>query len=506
MRASYERNGEDPEMLDVAFNLMLLFVYDYLPDPPVSPAATLSPAGDSWVPDGVDRISHLSDVVLVDIISRLPAKDAARTAALASRWRRLWRSAPLTLVDSHLLPGGGEAEQFIIGAPSPRAVTAAVSRVLSAHPGPFRCVHLTRTIMEEHQGEMARWLDILVAKGVQELVFVNRPWPTDLRLPTTIFSCFSLTRLYLGVWRLPDTAAVPRSARFPNLRELGLCMTVMEDRDLAFTVLEFISHSLRCLQLAFTVLEFIDVVDAPRLERLFQWETVPTDELRTNNGRSIRNRSSSIRIGRAPNLRVLGYLQPGEQELGITNTVIVAGTKDSIVPSVQILAIEVQFGLRNAVKKVPGFLRCFPNLETLHVQSRRIPEESTGKVNLKFWQEGGPIKCVLQSLKKVFFYEFRGSRSEIAFLKFIAEKGRVLEQMVVVLASECFSLGDNVNVKLKPLIGAKWTSEACKLELFKSPHDDVGGPAYCHEIASDFGFADPFDLRYYYKAERIPVS
>ena len=65
------------------------------------------------------------------------------------------------------------------------------------------------------------------------------------------------------------------------------------------------------------------------------------------------------------------------------------------------------------------------------------------------------MKCVVQSMKKVFFYEFQGSRSEVAFLKFIAERGRVLEQMVVVLASECFSTGDNVNAKLKPLTNAK---------------------------------------------------
>ena len=44
-----------------------------------------------------------------------------------------------------------------------------------------------------------------------------------------------------------------------------------------------------------------------------------------------------------------------------------SGNKENIVPSVQILAMEVQFGACNAVKKVPGFLRCFPNLETLHV-------------------------------------------------------------------------------------------------------------------------------------------
>ncbi|VAH84489.1 F-box/FBD/LRR-repeat protein At1g13570-like [Triticum dicoccoides] len=514
MLASLERDGQDPATLDLGSNMMLHFVYKYLPDPPVSPAAPLSLAGASWVPDGVDRISRLPDVLLRNIISRLPAKDAARTAALASRWRPLWRSAPLTLVDSHMLPDGGASGPFIIGAPSPRAVTASVSSALAAHPGPFRFVHLTCSNMDEHRGEMARWIDTLVAKGVKDLVFVNRPWPIDLRLPATLFSCASLTRLYLGVWTLPDTTAVPRGASFPNLRELGLCMTVMEDRDLAFMlerspVLEFllimwsqtgvrlrlVSHSLRCLQLAFTYLEYIDVVDAPRLERLLQCETVGEGGMKSTMERS------EIKIGRAPNLRVLGYLLPGEQQLVVDNADLVARSRENIVPTVKILGIGVQFGVRNVVKKVPGFLRCFPNLETLHVHSPPISEESTGKVNLKFWQEGGPIKCIVQSVKKVFFYEFQGSRSEVAFLKFIAERGRVLERMVVVVSSKCFSSSSvgNADAKLMPLMSAKWNNKACKLEIFRSGREDAGGPVYSHELASDFEFADPFDLEDYMK-------
>ncbi|KAF0931652.1 hypothetical protein E2562_005607 [Oryza meyeriana var. granulata] len=78
-------------------------------------------------------------------------------------------------------------------------------------PGPFHCVHLTCTAMDAHRGEIARWMQLLAAKGVQELVFLNRPWPLDLRLPAALLSFTALTRLHIGVWGFPDTRAAPSS-------------------------------------------------------------------------------------------------------------------------------------------------------------------------------------------------------------------------------------------------------------------------------------------------------
>ena len=52
----------------------------------------------------LDRLSLLPDVLLRDIVSCLPIKDAARTAVLSHRWRPLCASSSVSLVQMEAHP------------------------------------------------------------------------------------------------------------------------------------------------------------------------------------------------------------------------------------------------------------------------------------------------------------------------------------------------------------------------------------------------------------------
>jgi hypothetical protein len=297
--------------------------YESLPKPSATTDAPLAAAASGVPEDGVDRISGLPDEILQNVDSRLAAQDAVRTGALASRWRGIWRTVHLVFTDAGLLPGCRKNPAWRSPSRSALGINNAVNSILNTHPGPFRCIQITCCHLDMDEGQIKKCLQRIAKKGVQELAFINRPWPFSLPLPATLFSCTSLTGLHIRAWKFPSTASLPDAAGFPHLKELFLTLVTMKDRDLAFLldrspVLEvltiissqtdvrlcLVSHSLRCLQLAMSSLGDIAVVDAPRLKKLLLWMS----RRRRTGG----NKFSRIKIGNAPNLSKLGYCNLGQ--------------------------------------------------------------------------------------------------------------------------------------------------------------------------------------------------
>ncbi|CAO2177106.1 unnamed protein product [Urochloa humidicola] len=458
--------GQDPHAVEQGTSAVLYYLYTSVPDLPVSAKACLSALPASPSADGVDRISALPSEVLREIVSRLPIKDAARTAVLSKRWLPIWRGTPLVLDDTNLRPRA-LAGRAPVRADAP-VLTAAITRVLAAHPGPFRVVYLVRSYMEAHQQQLAHWIRMLAAKGVEELVLVNRPYPIDMPLPATILNIATLTRLFIGVWKFPDTTGLPRggcnggAALFPHLRELIVCCVSMENRDMDF------------LLAGSPVLETLGIQGykkGPLCLRLV-------------------GQRLQLKIDHAPKLRILGYLEPGVHTLEMRNSVI--NTRKVVSPSttalsVKVLALRLRFGVRNDTKMLPAFLGCFPNADTLHIVSEETVE-ATGKLNLKFWQENGLIERLRSGIKVMSLCEFRGDRSELDFLKFFMKNARVLEKVDIKSAMGCFTSMDELQSKVLALDPDNWASNDCTLAVY------IGSVPECWDWRRglDVSVGDPF--------------
>ncbi|WVZ62729.1 hypothetical protein U9M48_012439 [Paspalum notatum var. saurae] len=437
-----ERNPARPSILQPSICIQRSihfpssFPQKMTPAPP--PANHVTAAGDGDGDDGEDLdgdlISLLPDCILTTILSLLPVPAAARTQILSRRWRGLWPSAPLHLLDSHF--------------PAPTA--AAVSRILASHRGSAARFHLL--LARPSAADADEWLRSLAAKGLRELV-LRPPSDAPLRLPPSLLSCRSLRAAELTNCRLPDGGGgAEAEARFPHLAELTLRLarapsaaalhgllagcpalaSLSLDRVFGCQTLRVRSGTLRSLTVSVSLtpgrvlegageLERLVVEDAPALERLLAHDV---------------NWGPSINVVRAPRLQMLGYLGVGIQEVQLGSALfrsMCAVRLAAELRCVTTLALEMA---DPQVKPVADFLRCFPCLETLYVTSHMVVARS---MKIFDYEIGDPIECLNHHLKTVVLKGYSGRKHERQLASFVALHARVLQVMKFLCDNECSS-------------------------------------------------------------------
>ncbi|RCV26192.1 hypothetical protein SETIT_5G225900v2 [Setaria italica] len=218
------------------------------------------------------------------------------------------------------------------------------------------------------------------------------------------------------------------------------------------------------------------VMDVPCLERLIL------------HGNSV---NLPLRIIRAPELKVHGYVDTKAHRFQIGDNVIKADTEvspSSEVPSVKILAVEVNLHIFKEVQMLCSFLRCFPNIEILHLESAGADEPSD-KPDAEFFQLPSPIECVQSHIKEVFLNEFQGHQCEMAFLKYLCRRANQMQKLTLVLRGTMLDSVDKIKVQLDDLVLPSVASEACTV-LLLGPAVDLYWSSFYR--ASDLSIHDPF--------------
>ncbi|XP_037474279.1 putative F-box/FBD/LRR-repeat protein At3g49480 [Triticum dicoccoides] len=305
------------------------------PKPPTT-TAVRSPE-----PPPGDHISNLPDTILGEIITLLPTKDGARTQVLASRWRYVWRSAPLN-VDVRDLHAYGVQGEALLGV------------ILSSHHGPGRRLCLPAPYLlyqaKAADGSVGSLgspaLDNLQELELYVAPFASRSAQLPSSLSASIFRFTSTLRvLTISQYSLRDYMV--ETLRFPQLKKLALVEVIISQYALhiilaSCPVLESLlldyTFGTRCLRINSPTIRSIGIrcgtmelviEHASLLQRLLNLDTYT---------------QMQISVISAPKLETLGCIPElySDSKIVFGSTVIQGLSIHSlttVVPNVKILAI-----------------------------------------------------------------------------------------------------------------------------------------------------------------------
>lgn len=152
----------------------------------------------------MDRISPLSDDLVLKILSIPPTTVAITTSLLSKRWRHVWKHVP-------------KLEYY----DAPRSSTTFIHNFFLFHKAPVLKTMSVKLAQHHRPTDIEIWFRFAVARGVRTLSFHQCPLGSKeaIRLTGSLYTCQTLVTL-----RLLDTfiVDVPLTIRFPSLKTLML--------------------------------------------------------------------------------------------------------------------------------------------------------------------------------------------------------------------------------------------------------------------------------------------
>ncbi|TVU20695.1 hypothetical protein EJB05_03441, partial [Eragrostis curvula] len=382
----------------------------------------------------LDLISGLPDGILGTIVSLLGTEEGARTAALARRWRHVWRSAPLNL-DDRL--------QFTYG---DCRLIPVISKILAAHRGPARRIVFRSIRLSGNSSTFDTWFQLPLLDALQELVLHFHLDPGNPELPASALRFTSSLRV-LDIRSCKFPGAGCSSLAFPCLIHLTLCdvgiaedllqeiisnspgiETMMLDTNFGHRRLRISLPKLRCLAVAVRLIQRRE--DEVELDDLVVEGAVSLERLLLDQI----TYGPSVRITGATKLKMIGYMGTGFPAIVLDNSIFKAMVPLNFVQQLSTVRVLALTMTQPDLRIVIDYLRCFPCVEILHIKFENIWMIIEG---VGHCERLSTVDCLDRSLKTVVLQPYDGLSSLIEFAKFFVERAMVLECMKFCRLKKC---------------------------------------------------------------------
>ncbi|XP_057434680.1 FBD-associated F-box protein At5g56370-like [Lotus japonicus] len=392
-----------------------------------------------------DGISTLPDALLCHILSFLTTKEAVATSVLSKRWIPLWRSVPtLHFKDANYHTDIGHADHDIVKDVCSRIVQSVYAVILSRDfQLPIKKFYLRLNDVCQpfyDPANVSVWVNAVVQRQLEHLD-ISLPYPmlsTPRANLSSIFSCRTLVVLKLRggleLKRFP-------SVHFPCLKVLHLQGALL-------------LHDVPYLA---ELLSGCPVLENLKQSLIFYQEYVPLTNREFNTLPKLVRADISETIFRMNMFNNVHFLRIDEICEGLLR-----GGECMFynLTHIELVYANYNYDWFEVVK----FLKYCPKLQVLVINQPDFYDYDLDQLHISDWQDPPSVpKCILLHLKVCYLNDYRGTKGELQFARYIMRHGRFLKRMTISSSTAENQRGKLKNVK--KLFSCTRRSATCKFSF-----------------------------------------